>query len=173
MIYLLVGTLHSKTLHLWKFMGVEEFFMHISFIVDAVIALRALTCAVISLFKIMNAETAIWYPKYTPYFVSDQQIVLFCSCITSSVHDLKENSLPRVQGHQLTLCVVLWVESHVIIMLQYDVGMLYLFCDNPCYVILSLFHVTAFCAACAAISFCHEVVSTGFGFDVLKLLLGL
>jgi len=74
--------------------------MHISFIVDAFIALRALTCPVTCLFKIRNAGTAIWYPKYTLYFVSDQHILLFCCCIMSSVHELKENSLPHVQGHQ-------------------------------------------------------------------------
>ena len=38
--------------------------LHISFIVDALTALRALTCPVTHLFKILNAETAIWYPKY-------------------------------------------------------------------------------------------------------------
>jgi hypothetical protein len=43
---LLVGTLHSKMLHFWKLMGIGEFFMRISFIVVAVIALRALTCPV-------------------------------------------------------------------------------------------------------------------------------
>ena len=74
--------------------------MHISFIVDAVIALRALTCPVTCLFEIQNAETAIWYPKYTLYFVSKQHIVLFCSCVVSSGHELKEYSLPHVQGHQ-------------------------------------------------------------------------
>jgi hypothetical protein len=97
---LLVGTLRSKMLHFWKLIGIGEFFMHISFIVVAVIALRALTCPVTHLFKIQNAETAIWYPKYMLYFVSDQHIVLFCSCIVSSVRELKENSLPHVQGHQ-------------------------------------------------------------------------
>jgi hypothetical protein len=51
---LLVGTLRSKTLHFWKFM-VVGFFMHISFIVDAFIALRALTCPLTCLFKIQNA----------------------------------------------------------------------------------------------------------------------
>jgi hypothetical protein len=71
------------------------------------------------------------------------------------------------------LYVVLWVESHVIIMLQYDTGMIYIFYDNPHYVVLGLFHVTAVGAACAAIPFCHEMVSTGFGFDILKLILGL
>jgi hypothetical protein len=97
---LLVGTLHSKMVHFWKLMGIGEFFMHISFIVDAVIALRALTCPVTCLFKIQNAETAIWYPKCMLYFVLDQHIVLFCSCILSSVHELEENSLPHFQGHQ-------------------------------------------------------------------------
>jgi len=72
------------------------------------------------------------------------------------------------------LCVVLWVESRVIIMLQCDTGMIYVFCDNPRYVVLGLFHVMAFGAACcAAVPFCHEMVSTGFGFDILKLILGL
>lgn len=35
------------------------------------------------------------------------------------------------------------------------------------------FHVTAVGAACAAIPFCHEMVSTRFGFDILKLILGI
>jgi len=35
---LLVGTLCSKTFYFWKFMGIE-FFIHISFVLDAVIAL--------------------------------------------------------------------------------------------------------------------------------------
>jgi len=59
------------------------------------------------------------------------------------------------------LHVVLWVESYVIIMLQYETGMIYILCDNPRYVVLCVFHVTAVGAACAAIPFCHEV-STGF-----------
>jgi len=74
--------------------------MHISFIVDAFIALRALTCPVTCSFKIRNAGTAIWYPKYTPHFVSDRHVVLFCLCIMSTVRELKENSLPHVRGHQ-------------------------------------------------------------------------
>lgn len=74
--------------------------MHISFVVDTVVALRALTCPLTCLFKIQNAETPIWYPKYTLYFVLDQHIVLFCFCIMSTFHDLKENSLPHVHGHQ-------------------------------------------------------------------------
>jgi hypothetical protein len=77
-----------------------EFFIHISFVLDAVIALWALSCPVTCLVKIQNAETAIWYPKYMLYFVSDQHIVLFCSCIMSSDHELKVNSVPHVQGHQ-------------------------------------------------------------------------
>jgi hypothetical protein len=52
-------------------------------------------------------------------------------------------------------------------MLQYDIGMVYVFCDNPLYVVLGLFHVTAVGAASAAIPFCHEMVSTGYGFDTL------
>jgi hypothetical protein len=62
--------------------------------------LRALTCPVTCFFKVRNAGTAIWYPKYTLCFVSDQQIVLFGSCIMSYVHELKENLLLHVQGHQ-------------------------------------------------------------------------
>jgi hypothetical protein len=46
--------------------------------------------------------------------------------------------------------------------------------DNPHVTLYSgLFHVTALGAAHAAIPFCHEMVSTGFGFDILKLILGL
>ena len=71
------------------------------------------------------------------------------------------------------LCVVLWVESHVIIVVQDDTGMIYVFCDNPRYIVLGLFHVTAVGTASATIPFCHEMVSTGFGFDILKLILGL
>jgi len=71
------------------------------------------------------------------------------------------------------LYLVMWVESHVIIMLRFDTGMAYVFCDNPRYVVLGLFRVTAVGAACAAIPFCHEMVSTGFGFDILKLILGI
>jgi len=71
------------------------------------------------------------------------------------------------------LCVVLWVEGRVIIMLQYDAGMIHVFCDEPRYVVLGLFCVTAVGAASAAIPFCHETVSTGFGFDTLKLIVGL
>jgi len=97
---LLVGALQYKGLHFWKFMGIGKFFMHISFIVDAVIALRALTCPVTCLFKIRNAGTAIWYPKYMLYFVSEQHIVLFLSCFMSSVHELKKNLLTHAQGHQ-------------------------------------------------------------------------
>ena len=85
---LLVGTLSSKILNFWNFMGIGEFFMHISFIVVAVMALRALTCLVTCLFKIQITETAIWYPEYTPYFVSDRRIILFCSCIIRSVREL-------------------------------------------------------------------------------------
>ena len=43
---LLVGTLQSKRLHFWKFMGIGEFLIHISFIADAVVERRALTCPV-------------------------------------------------------------------------------------------------------------------------------
>jgi hypothetical protein len=60
---LLVGTLQSKGLLFWKFMGIQEFFTHISFIVGAVMAPRALTCPVTCYFKVRNAGTAIWYPK--------------------------------------------------------------------------------------------------------------
>lgn len=61
------------------------------------------------------------------------------------------------------LYVVLWVESPVIIMLLYDTGMLHVFCDNPRYVLRNLFHLTAGIAAYAAILYCHELLSTGFG----------
>lgn len=66
---LLVGTLRFETLHFWKFMGIGKCIVHISFIVDSVIALTALTCPVMSLFNIQIAETAIWYLKYTYYSV--------------------------------------------------------------------------------------------------------
>jgi len=170
---LLVGTLQSKRLHFWKFMGIGEFFILVSFIVDAVIERRALTCPVTCLFKIWNAGTAIRYPKYMLYFVSDQHIVLFCSCIMSYVHELKREFTTSCLRTSVMLYVVLWVESHVIITLQYGTGMTYIFCDNPRYVVLGVFHVTAVGAARAAIPFCHEMVSTGFGFDISKLILGL
>jgi len=54
------------------------------------------------------------------------------------------------------LYVVLWVESHVIIMLQYDTGMIhvfytgitYVFCDIPRYVVLRLSHESSRCSKC-------------------------
>jgi hypothetical protein len=48
---LLVGALQYKWLNFWKFMGIGELFMRVSFVVDAVLALRALTCPLTCLFK--------------------------------------------------------------------------------------------------------------------------
>jgi len=53
------------------------------------------------------------------------------------------------------LYVVMWVESHVIIVLRYDTRMVYVFCDNPRYVVLGLFSCdSGRCSVC-----CYSILS--------------
>ena len=146
----LVGTPYSKTLIFWKFVVIEEFFIRISFLFDAVIAFRVLTCPVMSLFK--NSECR------SCHLVS-QIYALFCigliNYIILFLHYVfclwfKRKFTTSCTRTLVILYVVLWVEVYVIIMLRCDTGTWYIICDGSRYFSLVLFHVTvgSECSTC-------------------------